>query len=57
VASIEISATQMLADEVLAEESGEARGGGGTSSRMAIGVDAVAMRDFMTVYVEPPLPQ
>ena len=57
VASIEISATQMLADEVLAEESGEAHGGGGTSSKMAIGVDAVAMRDFMTVYVEPTLPQ
>ena len=43
----------MLADEVLAEGSGEARG---TSSAMAIGVDAVPMRDFMTVYVEP-LPQ
>jgi hypothetical protein len=60
VASIEISASQMLADEVLEDErraqdaqDGQACAEGGETSPMSIGLDAVAMRDFMTVYVKP----
>ena len=54
----------MLADEVLdderlaaEDEAGQARAEGGETSamtsHMSIGIDAVAMRDFMTVYVKP----
>ena len=48
------AASQMLADEVLAEQAEQAPAeGGATTSPLSIGIDAVAMRDFMTVYVKP----